>query len=624
MSDRTVLVISTLTRASLIAAFAARVGGARVIYLDAVEPLRDESVVRALTSRGIDRVDYTKLPDIDPYGNVHWLERVAADLESRLFPQLFVDAVARGFPQVRDRERKVAILLVEVLIEELRSLADAYALAEHLAATGARVRVLHHPSILGGDLRAVCRYGVRPLIGTMMRFWLALARGGWQGLLYRLLNKRQALASHLKRPPSAEPRPVPPVIYFPHKGVDYGRIYQKDHYYQSDPESPFHPSRILHVEWAPLMSSQELETVLAHYIGARINYRILEPTPVYSVDGLRSFRCHFKNAIGSLTRDLLAYQALVRLQAASAAIAPLRGAQIALVGYDLMFPRTLAVALQTSGIRVVAVQERFLASFFKSHYFILDDYFVHGDVARHAAVSNPWSCIDRIEVIGDPRLDLLAEYQTKVARRDDLVLVLDFHSTPDPFANARTAIANWANNALFYRHILTVARRFPQLHFVIRGKDDVWMGLPVFADIREAIEQQLNIEVDRNYATFNQSYRLAAAARVVIARYTSLVDQCLAMGKPVLVHECLVTGDRVVSCKYDYAPYPLLTHSLKDLIARLEALITRGQYMADGLLGELRATHYISDPRAGVRRRLARELNAMLPARVRQMASARP
>ncbi len=37
------------------------------------------------------------------------------------------------------------------------------------------------------------------------------------------------------------------VIYFPHQGIFYGEMFNKDHFYNEDVKSPFHKSKVLHV-----------------------------------------------------------------------------------------------------------------------------------------------------------------------------------------------------------------------------------------------------------------------------------------------------------------------------------------------------------------------------------------
>ena len=46
-----------------------------------------------------------------------------------------------------------------------------------------------------------------------------------------------------------------------------------------------------------------------------------------------------------------------------------------------------------------------------------------------------------------------------------------------------------------------------------------------------------NIAVDTEYDENARTYALCARASFVIAKYTSLVDECLATGIPVLVHD---------------------------------------------------------------------------------------
>ena len=60
---------------------------------------------------------------------------------------------------------------------------------------------------------------------------------------------------------------------------------------------------------------------------------------------------------------------------------------------------------------------------------------------------------------------------------------------------------------------------------------------PRFADLAEVIGATANIEVSRDYEQLNGSYSLCAHADLVLAKYTSLADEMLAMGTPCVVHD---------------------------------------------------------------------------------------
>ena len=61
--------------------------------------------------------------------------------------------------------------------------------------------------------------------------------------------------------------------------------------------------------------------------------------------------------------------------------------KIALIGYDMLFPQTIAVACRSQNIKLVANQERPINPFQGDQY-MLDKYFVFGDESRDFFLEN--------------------------------------------------------------------------------------------------------------------------------------------------------------------------------------------------------------------------------------------
>jgi hypothetical protein len=89
----------------------------------------------------------------------------------------------------------------------------------------------------------------------------------------------------------------------------------------------------------------------------------------------------------------------------------------------------------------------------------------------------------------------------------------------------------------FLEDLEDLAERRPDVFIVIRGKNDNWVTDERFSGIAARIDALSNITVSRNYGALNESYRLCAAADLVIAKQTSLVDEVLAFGIPCVLHD---------------------------------------------------------------------------------------
>src|SRR5207247_1114874 len=89
----------------------------------------------------------------------------------------------------------------------------------------------------------------------------------------------------------------------------------------------------------------------------------------------------------------------------------------------------------------------------------------------------------------------------------------------------------------FLRDMLRMAADIPSAFIVCRFKYADWTLLPRFATIVAEIESRENLTISTEYDKPFFSYGLCAHSDLVIAKPTSLADECLAVGIPVLFHD---------------------------------------------------------------------------------------
>jgi hypothetical protein len=239
---------------------------------------------------------------------------------------------------------------------------------------------------------------------------------------------------------------------------------------------------------------------------------------------------------------------------------------------------------------------------------VLDRYLVHGPRIAEVVRDNPLCAIGANDVIGDVRLP-----QRSFVRRSGphRCLVLDFHSLPNTFADAMAIANGWASNRIFLEDILRLSVNFPDVVFTIRGKDTRWLELPAFADLTDRVTGRPNIAVDRE-RSLDRSYVLVAECDSVVARHTSLGDQALALGLPVLFHERMATGGGCISPVLDYSPFPLLTRSYDELDAAFQRVLSTGHVLTLTSVAELRRTYYAQPSERHPREVAGRILSGML------------
>lgn len=550
-----------------------------VVYISLADRLNTVARRAELAAVGIRQVNYPALSGYDAYSHEKILARISADAFNEVFPPELLDRVVELFPPVADRPKKVRALLYDMVTTAFRPHASAYALAQYYREHGCQSALWSPGNLLATLLK---RYSRLPSVLN--------APGVLAGMLASLLRQRflrpaPSSAPSVKQADAGEVPSDAAVLFFPHKGPMYGRLFAKDHYYSADSRSSLSKSRICHVEVASTLGPFETPDVLERYRGHGIVPYLLQVSPLSRspLRWLSGFKRSARMGLGPIGAYLVEL-GLLRIEQGIAAVASFKNARLALLGYEYLFPVWLAYALQVRNVRVVATQERFIHSMLPNWTLILDDYFVYGEASRSALRKNNFAVIAKIHVVGDLRAGWLLRRPAPDAEfpagYEHTTLVLDWHSAPDSYEDARTTTACYANNKLFYRDIIALAHLFPRNCFVIRGKDAEWLKLMTFSQIRDGISATPNIIINSDYSEPLIAYSLAAAADSIVARYTSLGDQCLGIHKPVIYHEGSANNGPLVRSILDFAPYPVMVTTFESLLAQYSRIVSEGRYLS--------------------------------------------
>jgi hypothetical protein len=368
------------------------------------------------------------------------------------------------------------------------------------------------------------------------------------------------------------------ILYFPHGGINYSHLFLKDHFYSSYTRNHFFPSKILHFSLSD--DPNLLKSSIDYYKENDIPYA--DWCEVSSVTkkqmALMSFS-FIKKYLTKAWKEFNLYFLVIFLYNYIKIIVNIKrleqfpSLKIVLAGHDILFPTQLALACRVKKIKTVSVQERMLPLWFFSP-FLLDHYFIYGPPSKKILEERFKSLIKNIYEIGPIRLgkhyeciEKSHEYKKKLPDYKFRVLVLDWHSEYDFYQNGRCVVNNWRNNIKFYQDILSLCESFPQAHFMIKGKNYDFINIPYFSDVVNQIEEASNCMLVKDYKKWTP-YTSVAVTDIAIARHTSLGDEMLALGKPVIFYENV----RFASEFFDYGSEVISFH-FEDMKLKLTSFI---------------------------------------------------
>lgn len=347
------------------------------------------------------------------------------------------------------------------------------------------------------------------------------------------------------------------VAYFPHQGVFFGNLFLKDHFYAAEKNSPFYYKKIAHFE---LNGNGSLSPdCLEYYRAKNIKNYDWHLLPFNKTSAVRSLIQFLSNALrhgfGGFDIDLLVKHVFIvwSVQTSMLRLQNLPNLKVVLIGYDILFPQPLSIACRLAGIKTVAVQERMLVSWIMMPL-LIDHYFVVGPKAHNYLKSHAPSGVSFYE-LGPVRLKdhakarIPAVVATIREKYSWIVLALDFHSDVRWFEGGNGFANNWRSNMIFYDLLLRLCGDFPDAFFLLKGKNTDFTKIPFFRERVDQFRAQPNLLILEDQELWTP-FSSVASADIAVARHTSLADEMLALGKPVIVDDYGGFPSKV----YDYGP----------------------------------------------------------------------
>ena len=334
------------------------------------------------------------------------------------------------------------------------------------------------------------------------------------------------------------------IAYFPHKGIFYGDLFIKDYFYSNDRRDQFFCEKILHIEYLKNdLSKKGIDFYKQKNIQYLIftdlsnNLNVLKKTIFFL---MKNYKLVFQLAKYDFEiLHFFSYSTFLVIRAIER-LNKLKSLKLVLVGHDLPFPVEISTACKKKNIKTVAIQDRVTTPYL-SPLMTFDYYFVCGERSKNLIKKRmPSPFIE----------NFLNLYLVKIDKYDKLnnsnnsennssnyklrCLVIDGASLPSWYYNGRENAVNWRINIDFYHAIFDIAKQFPQVEFLIKSKNYHWLDIPYFKEIVNKFYQKKNIRILSDQKKWTP-LRSVNTCDFAVARYSSLSDEMLAIGKPVII-----------------------------------------------------------------------------------------
>ena len=284
--------------------------------------------------------------------------------------------------------------------------------------------------------------------------------------------------------------------------------------------------------------------------------------------------------------------------------------KVAIIDYDFLCPKIITLALMSLNIKTACVQERFIAAFFKCINVFIDDYFTPSKKMNEILKSNKLNIIKNFIPVGQYRSNLISK-KIKKNNSKNTIVALGFHTSHTIYDSQMQMLTNWNASKFFLEEMYRLSLDINNCKIIIRLKDFEGYKNPFFRNILEKIRRRRNIEIDSNNET-QYSYKICSKADLVIARHTSLADECISQNIPVIFHDYTHNLQGNIRAAFDYDNSSLICKNYSEVLNNTKKFLSFKNNDLKKKFQNIRKKYYYYDKKITVKDKILTHLSNYL------------
>ena len=412
------------------------------------------------------------------------------------------------------------------------------------------------------------------------------------------------------------------VAFLSHKGISYGTnkkdfLFEKSLYYSDNKNSNFNKYNLLHLDYSDYPSpDRDINWVCINTISISRS-KIFFKTLLFSLKTFYLIR-NWSTFLGWLLCILL-YSFYAKY---FEIIKKFKNLKIVLIDYDCLCPKSLILACDNNNVKTVATQERFNTAYYTSFSNVsLNTYYAGSEHIAKVIKESKYYDIQNIIPVGQYRSDYILYYKnqpvpeeiSKAKANGKKILIVFGHQSPKNwFDSYIDPISSWSAQIDFLENIVKLSQNLENIFIVLRYKTLDWIENEHFKKIFDKIYRCENIILCNNYEESHYSYKLCAHADLVVAKSTSIADECLSLKIPVLFYEYTHNTEKIILDIPNYIPSELICHNFEDLYQKSKSILFLSPSKLEGKIEELNKKIYYVSKKQNIKNKILKDLENQL------------
>ena len=407
-----------------------------------------------------------------------------------------------------------------------------------------------------------------------------------------------------------------------HMGLSYGPegqvLFDKSLYYSNDKNSVFNKYNILHLDY----SNFPTPDVNLNWVYLNQN-KFSKLSYISKIFFIAIKKMYLINNFQTFLGWVFFVQQYSIFLKYHESIKKFKNLKIAIIDNDILCPKTLILALERNNIKTVAVQERFITAYCTSYSNVmLDTYYVSSDYMVNIIKNSKYYVVKNIKAIGQYRATYISSYKSEKiipdeisqAKKEGKKIIIGFgiHCPKNWFQMYNNLLGSWNDQKSFLEDFIKLSQSLDDTFIVLRYKDLSWMNNEYFKDTFIKLKNCKNLKISDHYNESFYVYKLCANADLVIAKHTSVVDECLANEIPVLVHDYTNKMQKMYSDIKNYLPSELMCHSYQELNEKSKSILFSDSSNLNKIVKELSKKIYYVNEKNNFKKKLFSDLSNQL------------
>ena len=209
----------------------------------------------------------------------------------------------------------------------------------------------------------------------------------------------------------------------------------------------------------------------------------------------------------------------------------------------------------------------------------------------------------------------IPEKISKAKENGKKILVLLGNHSPKHWYESYTSLTtSWSSQMSFLEDAIRLSQNLKNTYIIIRYKGLNWplKTDSYFKSIFDRLNDCENIVLSENYKESFYSYKLCANADLVIAKHTSLADECLSHEIPVLFYDYTHNMKKALSEAWGYSPSVLMCSNFEELLEKSQSLLFNNSSKLKKEIAKLKETIYFVKENGNIKNKIIGNLENLI------------